>query len=53
MTLVFRRRSIDVINIKIAAVPHLDVDGPLATITPGETDLPGDLAFLHCRMSAV
>ena len=53
MARVLRWRLIDVINVEIATVTHLNIDGPLAAGTPAEAYLPGDLTFVHCGMSTV
>ena len=54
MTLVLPRSSIDVVNEEISTVSHLDVDGPLATVSEvGEAGLSCDLSLSNCGMSAV
>ena len=54
MALVLRWRLIDVINVEIATVTHLNINGPLAAVAEVvETCLPGDFTFLHCGMSTV
>ena len=54
MAWVLRWRLIDVINVEIATVTHLNIDGPLATVAaPAEACLPDDLTFVHCGMSTV
>ena len=48
------RCTVEVINIERAAVSHLNVSGPATTVwTPVETDLPGDFAISHCRMTTI
>ena len=47
-------RLIDVINVEIATVTHLNIDGPNAAVVPvPEACLPGDLTFVHRGMSTV
>ena len=46
-------RLIDVINVEIATVTHLNVDGPKAALSVGEAYLPSDFTFVHCGMSTV
>ena len=47
-------RLIDVINVEIATVTHLNVNGPNAAVAEvGEACLPGDVTFVHCGMSTV
>ena len=51
---VLRWRLIDVINVEIATVTHLNIDGPLAALaSPAEACLPDDLTFVHCGVSTV
>ena len=47
MALVLPGRSIDVVNVEIATIHHLDIDRPGTAITPRETDLPGDFTLFH------
>ena len=54
MALVLRWRLIDVINVEIATVTHLNIDGPLAAVVEVvETSPPDDYAFFHFGMSIV
>ena len=54
MARVLRWCLIDVINVEIATVTHLNVDGPLAAVAEVvKACLPGDLTFVHCGMSTV
>ena len=54
MARVLRWRLIDVINVEIATVTHLNIDGPNAAVVPvPEACLPGDLTFVHRGMSTV
>ena len=54
MARVLRWRLIDVINVEIATVTHLNVDGPNAALVEVvEACLPGDFTFVHCGMSTV
>ena len=48
-----RWRLNDVINVEIATVTHLNIDGPIAAAAPVEACLPGDLTFVHFGMSTV
>ena len=47
MALVLPGRSIDVVNVEIATIHHLDIDRPGTAITPRETDLSGDFTLFH------
>ena len=54
MAWVLRWRLIDVINVEIATVTHLNIDGPLAAVVEVvETSPPDDYAFFHFGMSIV
>ena len=54
MAWVLRWRLIDVINVEVATVTHLNIDGPRATVAaPAEACLPDDFTFVHCGMSTV
>ena len=51
---VLRWRLIDVINVEIATITHLNIDGPATAVAVvAEACLPGDLTFVHCGMSTV
>ena len=47
MALVLPGRSIDVVNVEITTIHHLDIDRPGTAITPRETDLSGDFTLFH------
>ena len=54
MAWVLRWRLIDIINVEIATVTHLNINGPNAAVVPvPEACLPSDLTFVHRGMSAV
>ena len=54
MAWVLRWRLIDVINVEIATVTHLNIDDPIAAVVPvPEACQPGDLTFVHRGMSTV
>lgn len=47
-------RLIDVINVEIATVTHLNVDGPDAAVAKvGEACPPCYFTFVHCGMSTI
>lgn len=47
-------RLIDVINVEIATVTHLNVHGPNAAVAGvGEACLPCYFTFVHCGMSTI
>ena len=53
ITVIIIRCTTEVINIKRAAVSHLNVGGPVTTTLPAKVDLPGYSAVSDCRMTSV